>query len=252
MTTDTMLAQLTKARAERKDELDLPRTMTQREVNAYVEQTIRLDRRIAAIRTAADTLAALPTLDADTKWLAHLNTWRTTLCDELMTIKSPIRDRDTKERAERLTWSIKLIDFGLGISSLGIVTLAASAIGPLMAAAGYAIANPELRGPNGWRGHIKDTEQRIKELTKRRAEAQAGLDVLLRTDEERATQEAEDKVFYAAMNTMHCKADSTGTRLVAFTLDGDELPIDAMTPAQRKALERFEAAHFRPREVVSV
>lgn len=251
MTTDERIAQLTKARTDRKDELDLPNTMTQREMNAYVEQTTRLDRRIAAIRTAAETLAVVPSIDADTKWRDHLTAWRTTLCDELMTIKSPIRDKSIKERADRLVFCTKLIDDGLGVATLPIVTLASSPLGPLMTAAGYATSNPDLRGPNGWRGSLKEVEQRIKDTTKRRAEAQAGLDVLLRTDEEQAQQEAEDKVLRATMATMRCRNGSDGKSLVAFTLEGDALPVADMTPAQRAAFTRFEAAHFGPRETVT-
>lgn len=120
-----------------------------------------------------------------------------------------------------------------------------------MAAAGYATEGPELRGPNGWRGSLKDVEHRIKTLTQQRADAQSALDETLIDDDARAKREAEDKVFYAALNTMDLKGDGTGTGLVAFTKDGDVLPVSDMTPAQRKAFERFEAAQ-RPRETVTV
>jgi hypothetical protein len=253
-TTDTRiekrLAELIKFRAERKDALDLPGTMTQREVNTYHAETALLDQRIATIRTAAEALASLPT-DADIKWRDHLVTWRATLCDELLTIKSPIRDKDTKERADRLTFSIKLIDFGLAISSLGIVTLAPTRIGELMAAAGYEVQGPALRGPHGWRGSIKEVEHRITGTTKQRAEAQAALDVALMDDAERATADAESQAHRDALSTMNLKGNAEGTGLVAFTKDGDPLSVADMTPAQKAAFTRFEAVAYPPRQPVT-
>jgi hypothetical protein len=57
-----------------------------------------------------------------------------------------------------------------------------------MAAAGYATDGPALRGPNGFRDSLPDTEQRIKDHAKQRTAAQAALDAALLTDEERATR----------------------------------------------------------------
>ena len=119
-----------------------------------------------------------------------------------------------------------------------------------MAAAGYATANPDLRGPNGWRGSLKETEERIKTLKRQRAEAQAALDAALLNDDERTTLEAKDKVFRDVINTMRIKHGTDGG-LVALTADGDYLDVADMTPAQRMAFERLEAAHLGPRETVS-
>src|SRR5688572_16567154 len=80
------LSNLTTRRAERIDELDLPRTMTQREVNAYVAETVSLDRRIASLRAGIEALAAVPSTDGDEAWLAQLNAWRPALCDKLEAI----------------------------------------------------------------------------------------------------------------------------------------------------------------------
>src|SRR4051812_9353126 len=55
-TTEAVLAQLAKARAERKDELDLPRTLTQRQVNDYFAHTAALDNHIRGIRLTQDLL----------------------------------------------------------------------------------------------------------------------------------------------------------------------------------------------------
>lgn len=120
-----------------------------------------------------------------------------------------------------------------------------------MVSAGLDVEGPGLRGPNGWRGSIKEVEQRIKVTTKQRAAAQTALDVLLRTDAEKAQQEATDTVFYDTMNTMRLRNGSDGKSLVAFTLDGDPLPVADMTEQQRAAFARFEAAAFPARETTS-
>lgn len=237
-TIETRLAELTQARAARKDEQDLDRTLTMRQVRAYLAETALLDRRIVTIRTAAEALAALPTLDADTQWLAHLTTWRTTLRDELLTVPARVRDKATIEWQQGLTWSIRLIDFGFGIAPLGIVTLAPARVGVLMAAAGYATSDPELRGPRGWRGSIKDVERRIKTLTRQRAEAHAALDAALLTDEERTAQEAETQAYRDVLNSMNIRGGPDGLR--AYTPDGDPLDVADMTPVQRTAFERAD------------
>ncbi len=102
---------------------------------------------------------------------------RATLSDERLQIRSPIRDRAIKERAEALEWGIKLIDKGFGIAPLGIVTLEHGRLGELMIAAGYEVDGPALRGPTGWQGSLPDVEARLKTPTRQRAEAQAALAV---------------------------------------------------------------------------
>lgn len=255
-TTDTRIAArraaLTKQRAERKDELDLPRTLTMRQVREYASETAQLDATIAGFEAKAAAWAALPSLEPDATWLAHLTTWRTTLCDELMTIKSPIRDREVKQRADSLTFSIKLIDFGLGINRLPepIIDLRHLRLGELMELAGYATFGEALRTPRGWRGSLPEVGQRIKALTAQRAAAEAALDALLLTDEERAKVEAESQAHRDALNTMDLKGNADGTGLVAFTKDSDPLDVAAMTEVQRKAFEWFSRAH-NPREPVT-
>jgi hypothetical protein len=237
-------AHLTKQRAERQDEQDLPRTMTMRQVRDYLAETARIDAEIAAFETAVATLAAVPPIEPDTRFLADAIACRATCSAERLAIKSPIRDRALMERAQGLEWSVRLIDYGLGISSIGqILTLASTRVGELLAAAGYTIDGPGLRGPNGFRGSLPEVEARIKALTKQRTAAQAALDVLLRTDEEKAQQDATDTAFRQALATMDLKLGIDGRSLDAFTKDGHPLPVADMTEIQRKAFERFEQAH---------
>jgi hypothetical protein len=239
-------ASLMKQRVERMDELDLPRTMTQREVNAYIAETADLDKRIADFESTVAAWAALPTLDADTTWLAHLNEWRQTLCDELLAIKPPIRDKAVKDHHDRLTFAIRLIDFGFGIAkTLPIVDLSSTRIGELMREKGYETQGEALRGPRGWRGSIKEVERRVKALTQERAAAQALLDVALLTDDERAKAEAD-----SALETMDVRQNQKGDGLAAWTLDGDPLAVTDMTPEQRAAFTWFERVSFPPRQTV--
>jgi hypothetical protein len=239
------LAALTTQRAERQDELDLPRHLTQRQVNAYLADTATLDRGIAAVHAAVAALAVLGSVQTDTKWRDDLTAWRATLSAELLAIRSPIRDRHLMDLAQNVTLGIKLIDFGLGVMTIGVVTLAPLRIGELMAASGYATSGPELHGPAGWRGSLKEVEQRIKDHARQRATAQATLDEALLDDDARATRDAEDLALREAFNAMHVRnsADPKVPGLVAYTEDGAVLPVSAMTPLQRKAFERANAAY---------
>jgi hypothetical protein len=234
------LAQLEQERAARKDELDIC-VRTQREFDAYVEATLTLDRRIAQLRNAIAACADLGSPEADEQWLDRLTTWRKALCAERLTIKSPIRDREIKRQAEDLEWSIQLIDRGFGMAKLGIETIEPTRIGQLMQQAGYAVSGPTLRGPHGWQGSLPETEARIKDLTQRRAAAQAALDALLLTAEERAAQEAAAQARREALNTLEIKISGDSTGLVAYK-DGERLDPASMTEAQRQALAWAERA----------
>lgn len=240
MTPDARFAELTALRAARKDPLDLPGSMTERERRAYLAETTALDARLAALRSAQAALAALPAADADVKWLAFLRAARGTLEAELLAIKPPIRDDATRERARALGWSIELIDYGWAANRLpgAIIDLSSTRLGALMAAAGYDVVGHEaLRGPNGFRGSLAETERRVKDLVKQRTAAQAQLAALLPTEAERTQREAEHQAHRAALATMQVRNNSDGDGLVAFTKNGDPLDPAAMTSEQRQAFE---------------
>jgi hypothetical protein len=239
------LAELTKQRAARKEADDLPRSMTQRELNAYLAETTALDAQINALSHAAAAASFPgPTLDADVEWVAFLNRSFDAIGDERMTIKSPIKDPELKRRADDLGWSMDFIHRGFKgkVTDLPIVTLAPTAIGRLMLAAGYAVEGDGLRGPRGWRGSLPEVEARVKALTAEREKATAKLNALLVSDAERMAQEAEQHSHRAALATMNVTLNEEGTGLVAFTKDGDPLAVSDMTPEQRAAFERFEKA----------
>lgn len=236
-------ADLTTQRAERLDPLDYPRTWTQRQVNVYEAETARINAEIVDFEARVAAHAALPPPEPDQQWLAHLTSWRQTIDAELLAMPPRIRNNKELEQQQRLTFSIRLIDFGLGVSTLGpIVSLSSTRVGDLMAASGYVTDGPALRGPNGWRGALPETEKRIKTLTKQRTAAQAALDAALLTDEERATREDEHRAFRETLRTMHIRMNGTGTGLVAYTDDDEVLDVADMTPAQRQAFEWSDAA----------
>lgn len=245
-------SELQKQRDERLDELDLPRTMTQRQVNEYKAGTVRTHQQIVNFDKVAAEYSACISVDAeaDARWREFLaDVARQTLCAERMQIKSPIRDRALKLRADGLEWGIRYIDHGLGASTIGpVLTLEPTRLGELMAAAGYAVSGDALHGPNGWRGSLPEVEKRLADLAKRRAAAEAALDEVLMSDEERAARDAEADELRAASSSMRLKGNAEGTGLVAYTKDGDELPVSAMTSMQRKAFERANAAYAPRRE----
>jgi len=246
----TRRAALVKQRAERKDELDLPGTWTLRECLAYNDETAKLDDRIAAFERAVAVYAALPSLEADEKWRDHLVAWRDHLGAELLTIKSPIRDRAVKERSDHLIFALRLIDRGFGAAKMPIVTLEHSPLGPLMAAAGYDAEAPH--GPRGWRGGMPEVEQRIKVLTAQRAKAQDALDAALLDDAAQTAREAEHDAYRAALKTLRVQGNAEGTGLIAYDPATDE-PLDpsAMTTEQKAAIKWFEAVMYPAREPVA-
>ena len=238
--------------AERMDVLDLPGNLSQRERDTSAMVTTVIRQQLAEFESVAAQWAAAPSdTGADPTWLQHLTAWRQTLCEELLTIKSPIRDPEVKLRSDRLVWSIRLIDHGLSIApkNLPIVDLSPTPIGVFMRAAGYEVQGEGLRGPRGFRGSIREVERRVKLQTAERVALKKMLDRLLISDDERAQMDAESQAQRDALATMNIKNNTTGDGLVAETLYGDPLPVEAMTPEQRSAFERFQAAAFPPREL---
>ncbi|MEQ1761275.1 MAG: hypothetical protein ABL986_23445 [Vicinamibacterales bacterium] len=240
-------AALTKQRADRLDPLDFPRVWTMRQCDVYSSETVRIDREIAAFERAVSAAQPNSDLDLDTQWLAHLTAWRDVLCTELLTIKSPIRDRDIKAQADALTWAIRLIDFGFRIAPLGITTLAPTRIGELMVGAGYTVEGDGLRGAHGWRGSLPEVEHRIATLTQQRTAALAALDAVLLDDAARATVEAEAQDYRDALNRLHLKGSPDGQGYVVCDEQGDVRDLTTLTPAERTAFERVDAAYRHER-----
>lgn len=238
------LAQLTQESAA----LATSRARAEREAATYIAQTGALAHRISTIQVATTTLAGLPALAPEQEWLAHLTAWRKALCDELLALPARIRDKAGLHRQENLTFSIRLIDFGLRVVSFGpVVDLSPLRIGELMAEAGYATSGPELQGSHGWLGSNSEVEGRIRNITRQRAAAQAQLDEALMDDDARAKADAEGAACRETLRTMDIKnnEDPNVPGLVAYTQDGDVLTLPEMTAAQRQAFEWFSRS-FAP------
>ena len=232
----TRRAELAERRAGRKDPLDLPGSMTERERGAYADDTAKLDAAIQELEGGGGGLGGVPVPDAEERWRGHLIEWHDMLNAELRAMHPRIRNAKELEQKLGLERSISLIDHGL-VSTIGPIVSLSGRLGDLMREAGYATDGPGLRSPNGFRGPLPQTELRVRILTKRRSEAQATLDAALLTDDERSAQDAAHAAQRAVLATMRVKHNRDGDGLVAFTPDGEPLPVDAMTAEQREAFE---------------
>jgi hypothetical protein len=213
---------------------------TREEVDAHDARRADLDRRVGAARTAQATLDALVTNDDDAKWLAFLTTARATCAAERMAIKSPIRDREVKYRAEVLEQSIRLIDRGLG-GALGIDDLTPLPIGEMMIAAGREVTTPALHGPRGWRGSLPAVEKRLTQRAAEERAARAALADALLDDDQRAQRDAEAAAYREGYNRLNLRHSHDATTLVAYR-DGRVLPVNEMTDAEREVFERANRA----------
>jgi hypothetical protein len=217
-----------------------PLSTTRDESDAMDRARAELEQRIRGLRHTSARLSEFADIAEDERWLAFENTWRPALVEALVQIKSPIRDRELKLLADNLMLSIALIDRGLNVSRFAaVVDLTPTRLGQLMLQAGYAVNGDALRGPEGFRGSITQVERRLTARKQECANALAELEDLLLDDAARAAREAKHNQHRAALRTMRVQHDETGTSLVAYTHDGDPLPLSEMTPEQQAAFAWF-------------
>jgi hypothetical protein len=213
---------------------------TREALDALVARRVDLERRLGTAYTAQTTLDALGS-DDDEKWRDLLTTARARFCEERMEIKSPIRDRELKHRAEILEFSIRLIDRGLASSIGALEDLSSLPIGDLLLAAGYEVKVPELHGPRGWRGSLPAVEKRLAQRAAEERAARATLAEALMSDEERAAREVEAKAYRDTYNRLNLRHSLDATTLIAFR-DGRVLPVNEMTETERAVFEQANAA----------
>jgi hypothetical protein len=177
---------------------------TQRELDTCVARMAVLTQRMTVIRIASSTLASLPPLAPEQRWLDLLTAWRKTLSDELAALPSPIRDSHTLGEQQNLMLSIQVIDVGLGVIRDSGFDLTTLRLGALMREAGYepVDADPERHysGVMPWFGSMPEVEQRIADLQQQRDAAQAQLDEALLDDNERERRAAEARARHDALN----------------------------------------------------
>jgi hypothetical protein len=186
-----------------------------------------LDHRLATARSAAATISELAHY---AKALDFLNEARRTLCDELLALPPRIRDAELLAKQRSIDLSIQVVDFGPGVLQGTGLSLSDIRLGDLMSQAGES-----------WRGALPEVERMVA----RRAQAQSALDDALLDDDERAAREAAAKELRDAFNAMRVKVGPDGGGLVAYGPDGEPLDVSKMTPLQRRAFERMDAAFRR-------
>ncbi len=246
------LAQLEAERAKRKDELDLPRTMTPRETDAYVEHTRVLDMRIERARSAAALVAELTAQIAPLEaWRDFLAAQRPKLCADLIALVPDYRDRATMDLQQALKLSISNIDRGATYWANG-----AAGVGAPLAAAIQAAGYLPRTGVPGvaWLGSLPATEQQLKELRRQIDTAQAQLDEALLDDATRAKLDAEGAARRAVLESLNlCGTNADGDPrkpFVARRSDGTVLPESELTREQRTALDQVNAAEYQRREEI--
>ena len=254
------LADLEARRAAIPDDDALPASATQADLARVREQRRVLDVRLTQARDATATLAAIADDAADVAWLADLNTWRKTLCTELLDIKSPIRDKVLLGRSRNLTMSIRTIDFtGDQFKDSGW-TLESSRLGELMIASGFTLhdADPSTNyaGRLPFHGSIKDVEKRMHARATQRTRAQQALADALLDDDVREQQEAADQAGRDAVNRLHIVVGDDGKSLVAYRnrqdyRDGRVYAVDEMDATTRDAFTRMQASYFMKPEPVT-
>ena len=232
-----------------------PMSMTRDESQVLDAEASRLDRQVAAIRAAAAACQALGSTEADEAWLSFLTEARRTLCAELLSFTSPIRDPKRVGLQTNIRLSIRCIDRGPSAMEGTGYGLTNSRLGDLMRAAGHEVvgADPQrsYAGTMPWHGSMPEVEERLSILRERRAKAEAMLAEALLTDEERAARHEEAKELRDAFNKLVVKVSGDGTRLVAYRdrqafLDDDPYRPEEMTDVERRAFERMDAAHRAP------
>ena len=156
------------------DPMDVPGTPRERET--YESTRRDLAARIRTVRSAQETLTEVTPLIAEfTKWQADLTGWRKALADELLAL----HHNDVRQHTLRI--SIQMIDRGRRVAEGSGYDVENSRLGQLMVESGY-VASPSVDGAIPqlpWAGSLPVIEQRLRELTRRRDEAQRQLDAIL-------------------------------------------------------------------------
>lgn len=231
---DALTAELTAELAAMHDPADSPGTWTARERDAYEMRRRHLVDRLHLIREATATLADLaPRIVAAEQWQTHLNTWRPTLCEELLAL--PARD----PRTRNLELSLRVLDHGMGWMQSSGYSLSTLRLGALMRESGFQpvpVPN-QVFGELPWYGSLAEVEHQLTTLTRRREAAQAALKEAQLSDDERAHREAASDEMRATYNAMNVRLDAEGKTLVAYGTDGEVLTTSKLTAAQRKAME---------------
>ena len=166
------------------DPLDYPGDWTQRQRDTYETRRSWLRAKIQDASAAQAVLASVvPQMAALEEWRAFLVPTRATLCAEVMALGKPSSSREFGQR-QNLLLSIQVIDRGVRVIEDSGYSLATLRLGALMRAAGFPqsapVGNQMVGDMSFYYGSLPVVEERIKELTKLRDDAQYRLDAALR------------------------------------------------------------------------
>lgn len=161
--------------------LDLPASWTRRQIDEHETRRMTLDNNARRIQSELERLIEHDTqLRPLEEWREHLLAWRRTLADELSALPAPKSPRE-QGVIQNYTLSLRAIDdafrpdTGYALQSLRL--------GALMAAAGFVADTPadgQMFGNLAWHGSLPNTDYRIADLTKRRAETQGHLNAAMK------------------------------------------------------------------------
>ncbi len=186
LTVEAATAKIQQQLSEMLDPLDIPRTWTQRQLEAYETQRGNLGVILRELGTNHATLVQVtPKIEADEKWEADLLAMRTTLLQELATLPPQIRlEKDLHFMTNRKI-SVRIVDFGPHADGQWTRDISTLRLGELLLAAGYRQFEPERNtnatvGEIEFHGCLAEVQPRLKDLRARRDDAQKRLnDALL-------------------------------------------------------------------------
>ncbi|HLG58254.1 MAG TPA: hypothetical protein VI485_23115 [Vicinamibacterales bacterium] len=193
MNVDAALVELQKELDAMLDPLDVPRSWSDRELNAYEEKRALLRQRVNTLSNEGPLLLSLETqLREATVWKDRLVEWQGKLQKELESL--PRHQHQT--HSQNLLLSIGVVlgskkrpeDYAYMIETLRL--------GALMRLSGFtesAARSGEVMGRLPWLGSLGEVENRIKDLTPRRDTAKRRIDEALLTDADREGRAKEDK-----------------------------------------------------------
>jgi hypothetical protein len=160
------------------DPLDIPRSWTPRELDTYEERRALLQRRISNVELARRSQAEAEAHIAElTPQREDLSTIRVECVDELAACsQNDTHDRSVQRNIDALKKSILAIDGQLDVYGRMVMLPAPFPVFEKLKARGYLATD----GWNPMRGSLPALEAKLEQLQKKRDDAQAVIDSVLR------------------------------------------------------------------------
>lgn len=159
------------------DEQDVPNTRRAQETDFRQRQYFTA--RISALQQCQSRLSeVVPKVEAASRWVALLPSWRKTLEGKLAELPSSGRSRAQTDQATLLDLSMRCIDRGFDAG----MDFYPTPLFDLIAAAGFSAPTNSATPGNYWLagcGSLPEAEQRLAELQLQREQAQDRIDRIL-------------------------------------------------------------------------